>query len=199
MRAFVQGKETFMFFGKRMVDIYHDLMKAYIHAGDTAVDGTAGNGHDAEFLCRLVGDEGCVHIFDIQQQAINATKARLEAAGLQKPARLHLDSHAHLDRYVDGPIAGFCFNLGYLPGGDVHVVTNASTTVPALEKCLKALKPGGIGCVLVYYGHPGGREEMENVDELLHGLPAKKFEVFTLKNHNRANQPPILYMIRKLR
>ena len=30
MRAFVQGKETFMFFGKRMVDIYHDLMKDYI-------------------------------------------------------------------------------------------------------------------------------------------------------------------------
>ena len=47
--------------------------------------------------------------------------------------------------------------------------------------------------------HPGGREEMENVDELFACLPAKKFEVFTLKNHNRANQPPILYMIRKLR
>ncbi len=40
---------------------------------------------------------------------------------------------------------------------------------------------------------------MENVDELLHELPGKFYEVFRLENHNRANQPPILYLIKKLR
>lgn len=188
-----------MIFGKKMVEIYHDVMKDVIRPGDTVVDATAGNGHDTEFLCGLVGEGGCVHAFDIQQQAIEHTKQRLLSQGLYSQARLHLASHDQVDEYVEGEISGFCFNLGYLPEGDKVVITNVSTTLPAVKKCLDALKTGGVGCILAYYGHDGGREEMENVDELLQHLPSKKYEVFRLENHNRAHQPPILYLIRKLR
>ena len=188
-----------MIFGKKMVEIYHDIMKEYIQPADTVVDATAGNGHDTEFLCRLVGEDGCVHAFDIQEKAIENTRQRLKAAGLLWQARLHLTSHDQVDSYVSCEIAGFCFNLGYLTEGDKAVITNTSTTLRAVKKCLDALKIGGIGCILAYYGHDGGREEMENVDELLQQLPAKRFEVFRLENHNRANQPPILYLIKKLR
>lgn len=40
---------------------------------------------------------------------------------------------------------------------------------------------------------------MEIVDELLKALCAKNWEVFCLKNHNRAHQPPILHRIKILR
>ena len=188
-----------MFFGKKMVEIYHDLLMEYIRPGDIVVDATAGNGLDTEFLCRLVGPEGCVHAFDIQEEALENTRARLLQAGLLESARLHLASHDQVDVYVEGEIAGFCFNLGYLPSGDVSVTTHPSTTIPAVRKCLNALKPGGAGCILAYWGHEGGRKEMENVDELLKTLPGKKFEVFRLENHNRAHCPPILYCVYRIR
>ena len=37
-----------MFFGKKMVDIYHDIMKEYIQEGDAVIDATVGNGYDTE-------------------------------------------------------------------------------------------------------------------------------------------------------
>ena len=188
-----------MIFGKRMVEIYHDMLEEYVHAVDTAIDATAGNGYDTEFLCRLVGDTGCVHAFDIQVQAIENTQARLEAAGLLERVRLHQTSHELMDMYISEGVAAFCFNLGYLPECSSGVITRASTTAAALEKALNALKIGGMGCVLCYYGHAGGAEELEIVDELLKSLPAKKYEVFRLENHNRAHQPPILYLIKRLR
>lgn len=114
-------------------------------------------------------------------------------------AQLHLASHEQLDTYIREGAAAFCFNLGYLPDGPAEVITRASTTAAALKKALDALKAGGIGCVLCYYGHEGGREKTEIVDELLKALPAKNYEVFCLKNHNRAHQPPVLYLIKKLR
>ena len=188
-----------MFFGKKMVDIYHDIMKEYIQEGDAVIDATVGNGYDTEFLCRLVGEQGCVHGFDIQPQALKNTKLRLEASHMDTRAKLYLASHDQVDEYVHEPVSAFCFNLGYLPQSEGNVVTQTSTTVPAVKKCLEALKKDGIGCILAYWGHEGGSEEMENVDELLHGLPAKFYEVFRLENHNRANQPPILYLVKKLR
>nr|WP_243164747.1 class I SAM-dependent methyltransferase [Catenibacillus scindens] len=171
----------------------------YICPGDTVVDATAGNGLDTEFLCRLVGPKGCVHAFDIQPEALENTRERLSQAGLLDQACLHLTSHDQMDVYVEGEIAGFCFNLGYLPSGNPAVITHSSTTIPAVKKCLEALKIGGVGCILAYWGHEGGRKEMENVDELLRTLPGKKFEVFRLENHNRANCPPVLYCLCRIR
>ena len=40
------------------LDFSHELMGACIRPGDLAVDATAGNGGDTEFLCRLVGEQG---------------------------------------------------------------------------------------------------------------------------------------------
>ena len=188
-----------MFFGKKMVEIYHGLLEESVHEGDAVIDGTVGNGFDTEFLCRLVGECGCVHGFDIQPEALEHTRTRLEAAGLTGRAKLHLASHDLLDTYVHEPVAAFCFNLGYLPEGNPEVITKPSTTVPAIQKALEALISGGIGCVLAYYGHEGGRKEKEYVDEMLQALPPKKYEVFRLENHNRAHQPPILYLVKKLR
>lgn len=192
-----------MLFGKKMIDVYHDILAEHVCPGDTVIDATAGNGHDTQFLCRLVGRDGCVHAFDIQSKAIENTKNLLESEGLLKQACLHLDSHEHVDTYVNEQISAFCFNLGYLPdkneNGEQKIITHSSTTLDALEKCLNLLKPQGIGCILVYRGHEGGEEESKNVEIFLKNLPPKKYEVLCIFNHNRANQPPILYLARKIK
>lgn len=190
-------------FGKKMVDIVHELMKRYVMEGDFVVDATAGNGLDTAYLCRLVGDSGRVYAFDIQEAAIDHTRKRLEAEGLEDRATLCLCSHDRMCQVLESDqikqIGAFCFNLGYLPDGDPSIITNTDTTCRALLAALELLKPGGVGTVLSYYGHCGGPEEKENVDKLLHELPARKYEVMKVENHNRRREPPILYMIQRLR
>ena len=61
----------------------HDLLRQHIHAGDTVLDGTAGNGHDTLLLAQLVGSAGKVYAFDIQDSALAATQAETSIAALQ--------------------------------------------------------------------------------------------------------------------
>lgn len=97
----------------------HDWISRVVSPGDAVVDATAGNGHDTVFLARLVGPSGQVHAFDVQEEAIRATRERLEKEGLLTPSvRLHLASHDRLAELVGGPVKAIVFNLGYLPGGD---------------------------------------------------------------------------------
>lgn len=69
---------------ERVLPYAKTLLSSVITEGDTAVDATAGNGHDTLFLAQLVGDSGAVYAFDIQQQAVDATIGRLKEHGLEK-------------------------------------------------------------------------------------------------------------------
>ena len=53
-----------------------DVWKRAVRPGDTVVDATMGNGHDTCLLAGLVGAEGHVYAFDVQQQALEMTGAR---------------------------------------------------------------------------------------------------------------------------
>ena len=75
------------------------FINAYIKPGDTAVDATAGNGHDTLKLCKAVGERGKVYAFDIQKCAIDATQAKLSENGIDN-AMLILDSHSDMDKYI---------------------------------------------------------------------------------------------------
>lgn len=59
-----------------------DCLRRFLLPGDIAVDATMGNGHDTQMLCELVGESGHVYAFDVQEQAVANTRARLEEAGL---------------------------------------------------------------------------------------------------------------------
>ena len=63
----------------------HRLLRETVRAGDTVLDGTAGNGHDTLFLAQCAGENGRVYAFDIQPQAIAATDARLIWTPLGRP------------------------------------------------------------------------------------------------------------------
>lgn len=60
----------------------HDTLQKVVRPGDYVVDATCGNGHDTLLLAELVGVNGHVLGFDIQQVAIAATKTRLENAAV---------------------------------------------------------------------------------------------------------------------
>ena len=59
-----------------IIPFIHQLFTDTIHEGDIVVDATLGNGHDSLVLSKLVGDNGKVFAFDIQQEAIDQAKQR---------------------------------------------------------------------------------------------------------------------------
>ncbi|WP_240414764.1 tRNA (mnm(5)s(2)U34)-methyltransferase [Paenibacillus periandrae] len=182
----------------------HKLVEQLVGPGDTVVDATAGNGGDTLFLARLVGHKGTVHAFDIQQQAITATKQRLAQ---EQPdyshVRLHLCSHAELDSHVpeaaEQQVGAVMFNLGYLPGSDHQAVTTPSTTIPALQAAAASLRKGGILTIVLYTGHQGGEDEAAAVRVWAEQLPQKQFQVLEYRFMNQRNHPPYLIAVEKLK
>lgn len=140
----------------RVTSFAHDLVATFVKEGDHVIDATVGNGHDARFLAALVGPSGRVDGFDLQPEAIDATRRIL--ADMPQVV-LHCLGHEHLARIVSGPVTAVMFNLGYLPSGDKTVITRPETTLAALEASWDLLKPGGVLSVVVYPGHAGGLEE----------------------------------------
>src|SRR6187200_825592 len=55
----------------------HVIQSGRLRAGDVVVDATAGNGHDTVFLAQHVLPGGRVFAFDLQQEAIEATKSQI--------------------------------------------------------------------------------------------------------------------------
>jgi predicted methyltransferase len=182
---------------RRLTELAHDVIAGHVHAGDTGIDATMGNGHDTLFLAQLVGKTGHVYAFDVQQQAIDQTRGRLEMSGAAEQVTLINGDHAKmaglLPPGVAGSAAAVVFNLGYLPGGDKNVTTGAESTLNALDASLELIKPGGIISLLVYVGHAGGMKEHDAILEWLAGLPG----IFTWANRNPdcAAQSPKLYTI----
>ena len=127
--------------------------------GGKVIDATVGNGYDTLYLAGKVGNTGRVYGFDVQKEAVAATRSRLEEAGLSGRCRLILDSHENVDLYVSEPVDGVMFNLGWLPGTEHAVTTHAESTLKAVGKCLVLLKKGGLMTICVYPGHPEGERE----------------------------------------
>ncbi|MCQ2602947.1 MAG: class I SAM-dependent methyltransferase [Clostridia bacterium] len=63
------------------LDLVHETITKYVKDGDTCIDATAGRGYDTAFLCDLVGKDGKVIAFDIQESAIESTQKLLEEKG----------------------------------------------------------------------------------------------------------------------
>ncbi len=174
------------------------LVTGALKHGDLAVDATCGNGHDTLFLAGLVGQAGRVLAFDIQEEAIVRTRERLSAAGVDSRVTLIRHCHAGLAEHLDSPVGAVMFNLGYLPGGDHSTVTGAETTLPALRAALAALNRGGVITLIVYTGHPGGKEEYEALVAYAVSLPQQEFTVLEYRFINQANNPPLLLAITRL-
>lgn len=149
-----------------------------------------GNGNDTVFLCSFVPD-GMVYAFDIQPEAVENTRARLEENNL-KNAKLILDSHANAKSYIKTPIHGGMFNLGYRPGGDKNVHTMHESTLKAVESAMELLAPGAVLVVSVYPGHSEGKTEGEMLTEKLAACNKKEYNVAVYRLINAEDSPFII-------
>jgi ubiquinone/menaquinone biosynthesis C-methylase UbiE len=180
------------------VVLAHLLVGQVLQPGDCAVDATAGNGHDTLYLAQRVGDRGKVYAFDVQQEAILQTAARLRAGGFENRVVLIQAGHERLKEFVPAGIKAAMFNLGYLPGGDHRrIVTRPDTTLAALEQVLDLLDSGGLVTVVVYRGHEGGEEEGEAVSQFAKSLSFKQWDVIITAFPNRSPRAPFLVAMQK--
>ena len=172
------------------------LLKKHIRPGGTAADFTMGNGHDTLWLSGMVGPEGTVYAFDIQQQALDHTAALLRENGASDNVRQILDSHANADLYIKEPICAGMFNLGWLPGGDKSVTTLLPSTLKALACAVRLLAPDGAVLLAVYPGHEEGRKEGEAVTEYLASLDRR---IYCCSRFQIVNSPtsPYFFLIEK--
>jgi predicted methyltransferase len=174
-----------------VIKFSHHLLKEHLTKDDIAIDMTVGNGNDTLVLVQTAK---FVYGFDIQKQACINAKNLLQGYTNYKIIN---DSHLSFDQYVQEEIAGVIFNLGYLPGGNKNIHTNASTVLKTLKKVLKLLKTGGI-CILVFYpGHPSGMEEVKIIGTYLSTLNQKEYDVLKYEFINQINNPPFLIAIKK--
>ena len=166
----------------------HQLIRTlFPQGGELAIDATLGNGHDADFLAGLFGE---VIAIDLQQSCIDE---------YQSPpnVRKYCMNHSKIEGFNAKPDI-IVYNLGYLPGADKSITTQAGTTIESLRQALEMIRPGGIILVALYYGHDGGKEA-EAVLDFLAGIPTDCFGVMHHVFLNRGNTPPSLVMIERKR
>ena len=186
-----------------ILDAAHSFAGQAIRSGDLVIDATVGNGHDTLFLLREVGAEGRVVGFDIQADALDATRQRVQRQAPEQAERLRLvhDGHeamtAHLGEQAAGTVGAIMFNLGYLPGGDHAITTNPETTRSALSQGLDLLRPGGVMTIVAYSGHPGGEEEAQAVESWAASLPQDPYRALSYRFVNQRNDPPRLFAVEK--
>ena len=181
----------------------HDYVRKVVRPGDLVVDATAGNGHDTLFLAGLVGPEGRVLAFDVQEEAVRRTRERLAEAGVLAQCRLFNEGHEHLEARVreeggDRALSVVMFNLGYLPGADHALGTRAETTIPAIGQSLAGIRPGGIVTIALYYGGDSGFEERDAVLRFVEDIDVHGFAVQKVEMVNSRACPPIFLCIEKL-
>ncbi|MBC1638610.1 methyltransferase domain-containing protein [Listeria welshimeri] len=175
----------------------HDTLRKVVRPGDYVIDATCGNGHDTLLLADLVGVNGHVLGFDIQQQAINATKTRLENAGFTPQVELVCASHAFIPKYATKPVRAAIFNLGYLPGGDKEITTTADSTLESLGHLMRLLEVGGVIILVIYHGHPAGKLEKDAVVTFCEAIPQQNFHVLSYNFINQKNDAPFVIVIEK--
>lgn len=184
------------------VDFCHLLLRSHLNPGDWALDATAGNGHDTLFLARLVGTHGRVFAFDIQPQAMEATRALLESNHIpQETFRLHQACHSTLAQYLppesSSRFNAILFNLGYLPGGDKSIITTTATTESAVITALSLLQPGGLLLIVAYPGHDGGDSEAALLRRLAQSLPIAEFHAAEFHALNARSPAPLVLVFQK--
>lgn len=179
------------------------------------VDATSGNGLDTIFLAHLIGNEGKILCFDIQDHAIQSTKALLQQqlcysfdqsgenhwTGRSEEGPLiemFKQSHARLLDYQD-ELRGaklVCFNLGYLPGLTKTVTTKVGSTIQAVKSAMKVICASGVITIIAYKGHPEGMEEYVALVSMLRSLDTSHWAVSELQILNRILSPVLITILK---
>ena len=166
------------------------FIRQQVQEGDFCIDATMGNGNDTLLLSQLCGKSGKVLAFDIQEQALAATKEKLTAGHAPENYTLLLESHANMAEYATpDSVSCIVFNFGYLPGGDHSLATRGETSIQALTQALTLLKKGGMISLCIYSGGDSGFEERDQILDWLKNLDSHQYLVIKSDYYNRPNNP----------
>ncbi len=156
-----------------------------------AVDATCGNGNDTLYLAQR-----CKYVygFDIQKQALKNTEALLKENG-KNNWQLYNESFSRMDELVKEKADVITFNLGYLPGGDKNITTIAEETIEGIKSALRLLNAHGLISITLYWGHPQGKKEREEVLKYCRTLDGREYHVTYLSLLNQDNCPPEIVLI----
>jgi len=179
----------------RAIELSHLLLARAVRPGDTVIDATAGLGRDTCFLAALVGEQGQVWAFDIQEEACQATRAALAAQGLAARVQVICDDHARVNAYAIPPVAAAIFNLGWLPGSD-HILTSGPSTLAAFAAVWDTLASGGALVAVCYPGHEAGQAEYAAIQEWLSALPPTQVEALQI-TFPRHEEAPVVLLLEK--
>ncbi len=163
----------------------------------TVVDATAGNGHDTLFLAEQTADAAKIYAFDIQETALNNTRAL--TAEYAERINYVLASHDKIAEWVPGPIDVAMFNLGYLPGEEHCVTTKTESTMTAVRQVLEKLTCNGVCVIVAYPGHEAGAQEAASLEKFFAVLPRKNYTVGCYRLLNHARTAPYAYVVEKVR
>lgn len=191
------GKGPFVL--PQIIHFADNLAEKAIKPGDTVIDATMGNGHDTVKLAQWVGANGLVHAFDIQPQALQNTQEQLQTHGLFERCKLHLCGHQFMADAVNESVSVVLFNLGYLPGQDKLITTEATTTLLAIEQALTLLKESGVLIVVVYPGHEQGRIEQQALDQWVKQIDTRFYRSLRYQFENTAAPAPYVLAVEKLK
>ena len=173
-----------------LLTLQKSFILSHLREGDTCADFTMGNGHDTLFLSTTVGERGKVYAFDIQESALESTRARLEAEGAPKNYALIKDSHSNLGLYIKEKIKAGMFNLGYLPGsGNKALTTMRETTIPAVMGAIDLLDAKSILLIAIYPGHEEGDAEGKALEEIFNKIDRHAISVMKVKIINSPTSP----------
>lgn len=174
------------------------FLRRAVRPGDRVIDATCGRGRDTLFLAGLVGESGTVWAFDVQEEALAETAARLREAGCSSRVRLVHAGHERLSAHVTEPLRAVVFNLGYLPGNRGGAVTRPETTLSALEQACALLTPGGVIVLAVYTGHEGGEAEAARIEAWAGALPGSEYHTWKSFQLNRSHTAPYVLVVEKM-
>jgi predicted methyltransferase len=187
---------------EKILPFAKNLLNKAVKPGDTVVDATVGNGYDTVFLAELVGESGQVFGFDIQEEAIVASKERLTKQCLSERVTISHSGHEHLSLLIPniyhGKVSGAIFNLGYLPGSDKTIVTQPETTIAAIQQLLEIMAPEGIIVLVIYHGHKGGADERDALLTYCQIIDQKTAHVLQYQFINQQNSPAFIIAIEKV-
>lgn len=184
---------------KNSLELSHEYIEKAAGKGDIVIDATAGNGKDTVFLASLVGSEGLVYAFDIQDSAIHNTRKLLQQKDLTEHVKLIKDRHENMNFYINEKVKAVMFNLGYLPYGNHNIATTPQTTIRGLKNAMRLLQVNGLITIVIYHGGDTGFKEKEKVLEFTETIDYNEFSVIKTDFINQINCPPILVCLEKLK
>ncbi|SMG63823.1 rRNA methylase [methanotrophic bacterial endosymbiont of Bathymodiolus sp.] len=168
----------------------------YLSDQSISIDATMGNGHDTLFLAK---HSLKVYAFDIQENAINATRTRLEKNNCIANVSLILAGHETMSQHInpEEKADAILFNLGYLPHADTSIITQEKNTITALNYAINLLGAKGILSILAYPGHTGGSNEMQAVIHWYERLNSSDFAITIIHSMHEKTNSPRLFTLQK--